>query len=180
MKKILGAFIAFLMVFALTTVSAPAQAEEFNRASCTALVQKESLQTLTIAKDAGGLRTASWGSDGHIAFATRVNFRRCNGGRAVYIESMNLVANPDFTGCAGGYVQNFKIDPNGLGNWNPAERTFNCTGASRYEMVIQSSVTNQYAFASDSAARRCFSSFNQISLDSDFDQSGQSPNVCLV
>jgi hypothetical protein len=123
-------------------------------------------------------------ADEQVNYAVRVYYRDC--GTSAFIRSMTITIDPEFNGCLnagyyGKFVQNYKVNPDTIGNWNLGERTWDCiSGVGTYAGVYSNPATNKYVFASDPENIRCLRAHVQVSLDNVGDPDGYTNRVCFA
>lgn len=164
---------------ALTLLGAPAaasaQADESKKA-CIGFSRSTSVN-LSFAGDGGGLKPARKAT--HTVNMRMIAYAR-NCGNYVMVDSLEYQIDPDFVGCINGYVQNFKVNPNAIGSWNPGERTKDCSAGVGYYGIGVSTPYQVQVFQSAPANERCIAARMQVSLTGTEDKFGTTPSICLI
>lgn len=184
MKKIIAALAATcLLAVGLVAGTSTADAKPaVGQRACTNGLQASSTHTLWV--DFGTIRpvvhNVKRSGDEPVIFTARANYNDC--GTFVRVVSFNLTADPNgWTGCWSGYVQNFKLNINKIGSWDPGQVTFTCTsGTGAYTTQQNNPYVTDYLYPSDPSNERCFASANQISQSGATDVNGTSPAKCLI
>lgn len=199
MKKILVVILAFVMAGFMAV--APAQAEQKpvkatkantvtvktvmeRKATCLVKIGSVSV-TMTVDNSTGDLRVAPPGKGAKpnplkravsVDMAIRVWYNDC----PTYSRVTDIVyqVGPRAYGC-GDRIQNFQINPNVIGTWNPGNVTFNCSGTGAYSLA-RANPNPTVIRATAPANERCVGFTGKIALAGSTDKSGTSNSYCVI